>query len=164
MNRFHIIKDTREKDGHGWWFEEDQYCSGTTKAKVNIGDYTIEDMEHLICIERKESITELAGNCSERRFWAEMDKMATFKHKFLILEFNWLDIERYPDNVKFSNDPVKDKQVRSKIRIKGNYIMSVLSTLMVDKGVCVIAAGDSERAQRMAFRIMRSVWDYYHDK
>jgi len=42
MSRFHIIKDTREKDGHGWWFEENQYCSGTTKTKVNIGDYTIE--------------------------------------------------------------------------------------------------------------------------
>ena len=42
--------------------------------------------------------------------------------------------------------------------------MSLLSTLRIDKGVHVIATGDSERAQRMAFRIMRSVWDYYNDK
>ena len=93
-----------------------------------------------------------------------MDRMALFPHKFLILEFSWLDIERYPDGVIFSKDPIKDKKIRSKIRIKGNYIMSLLSTLRIDKGVHVIAAGDSERAQRMAFRIMRSVWDYYNDK
>ena len=42
--------------------------------------------------------------------------------------------------------------------------MGLLSTMMVDKGITVIAAGDSERAQRMVFRIMRSVWDYYNDK
>ena len=164
MSKFHIIKDTREKEGHGWWFEEDQYCSGTTKAKVDIGDYTIEDMEHILCIERKESVSELAGNCSEKRFWTEMDRMATFPHRFLILEFSWLDIERYPDGVIFSKDPIKDNKIRSKIRIKGNYIMSLLSTLRIDKGVHVIAAGDSERAQRMAFRIMRSVWDYHNGK
>ena len=170
MSRFHIIKDTREKEGHGWWFEEDQYCSGTTKAKVHIGDYTIEDMEHLLCIERKESVSELAGNCSEKRFWTQMDRMATFPHKFLILEFSWLDIERYPDGVIFSHDEeldedglTKDDRIRSKIRIKGKYMMSLLSTMMVDKKIHVIAAGDSERAQRMAFRIMRSVWDYYNE-
>ena len=155
MSRFHIIKDTREKDGHGWWFEENQYCSGTTKTKVNIGDYTIEDMEHLLCIERKESVSELAGNCSEKRFWTEMDRMALFPHKFLILEFSWLDIERYPDGVIFSKDSIKDKKIRSKIRIKGKYIMYLLSTLRIDKGVQVIAAEDSDRAKRMRVRRMR---------
>ena len=97
MTRFHVIKDTREKDGHGWWYDENAYCSGTTKAKVDIGDYAIEGMEHLLCIERKESVSELAGNCSEKRFFKELERMGTFPHSFLILEFSWADIERYPE-------------------------------------------------------------------
>ena len=86
-NKFHIIKDTREKKGHGWWYDENAYCSGTTVAKVDIGDYAIEGMEHVLCIERKESVSEFAGNCSEKRFHAELKKMATFPFAFLIFEF-----------------------------------------------------------------------------
>ena len=77
-NRFQIIKDTREKKGHGWWYDENAYCSGTTVSKVDIGDYAIEGMEHLLCIERKESVAEFAGNCSEKRFHAELKKMSSF--------------------------------------------------------------------------------------
>ena len=95
-NRFHIIKVTREKKGHGWWYDENAYCSGTSVAKVEIGDYTIEGMEHLLCIERKESVSEFAGNCSEKRFFTELKRMGTFPHAFLIFEFSWADIERYP--------------------------------------------------------------------
>ena len=78
MSRFKIIKDTREKKGHGWWFEEDAYCIGTEVSKVDVGDYAIEGMEHLLCIERKESVSEFAGNCGEKRFHRELEKMATF--------------------------------------------------------------------------------------
>jgi ERCC4-type nuclease len=83
-NRFHIIKDTREKKGHGWWYDENAYCSGTTVAKVDIGDYTIEGMEHLLCIERKESVSEFAGNCSEKRFFTELKRMGTFSHMLFL--------------------------------------------------------------------------------
>lgn len=158
MSRFHIIKDTREKEGHGWWFDENAYCSGTTKAKVDIGDYTIEGMEHLLCIERKESVSEFAGNCGEKRFHKELERMSSFPHPFLILEFNWRDIERYPEG---SSVP------RSKwpsIRIKGKYMMRVISTARLEHGVHVIACGDAKRAEETAFYIMRKVYEQYADR
>ena len=68
MTRFTVIRDTREKEGHGWWFDENAYCIGTEKTKLDIGDYSIKDKEHILCIERKESVSELAGNCGEKRF------------------------------------------------------------------------------------------------
>lgn len=153
MTRFHVIKDTREKEGHGWWYDEDPYCSGTTKAKIHVGDYTIEDLEHLLCIERKESVSEFAGNCGEKRFLREMDKMETFKYKFLIFEFDWYHIEKYPEASKVP------KSKWSSIRIKGKYMMSVITSLMVDKGITVLACGDSKRASDMAFKIMRKVYN-----
>jgi ERCC4-type nuclease len=155
-NRFHIIKDTREKDGHGWWYDENAYCSGTTKAKVDVGDYTIQDMEHMVCVERKESVSELAGNCSEKRFHKELEKMSTFPHAFLILEFGWSDIERYPIG---STVP---KSKWSNIKIKGKYIMRVISTARLEYGVHVIACGDKKRAEETAFYIMRKVHELYN--
>jgi len=153
MARFHVIKDTREKQGHGWWFDESSYCSGTTKAKLNIGDYTIKDMEHILCIERKESVTEFAGNCTEKRFHKELDAMSTFQYKFLIFEFGWSDIERYPAGSGIP--PAKWKS----IRIKGNYMMRVISSIMIEHGISVIAAGDAPTAEKIAFRIMRKVYE-----
>ena len=155
MSRFHIIKDTREKEGHGWWYEEDAYCSGTTKKKVDIGDYAIEGMEHLLCIERKESVSEFAGNCGEKRFLKELERMASFPHAFLILEFNWGDIERYP-----VGSTVPQAKWKS-IRIKGKYMMRIISSARLEHGVHVIACGDSKRAEETAFYIMRKTHEFY---
>ena len=58
MTRFTVIRDTREKEGHGWWFDENAYCIGTEKTKLDIGDYSIKDKEHILCKERKESVSE----------------------------------------------------------------------------------------------------------
>ena len=155
MNRFTVIRDTREKKGHGWWFDEDAYCIGTEVTKVNIGDYTIKDKEHLLCIERKESVAELAGNCGEKRFLRELKAMASFPHAFLLLEFDWHDIEQYPVGSRVPESKL------SKIRIKGKYIMRVLSSAMVEHGIKVIACGNKKRAEETAFRIMRTVNDHY---
>ena len=123
MSRFKVIKDTREKKGHGWWFEEDAYCIGTDVSKVDIGDYTIEGMEHILSIERKESVSEFAGNCGEKRFHRELEKLATFPYAFLLFEFNWSDIERYPHG---SGIPQK---VWPSLRIKGKYMQRVISSI-----------------------------------
>lgn len=153
MSRFHIIRDTREKQGHGWFWEENAYCSGTTIAKLDVGDYTIEGFEKKLCIERKESVSEFAGNCGEKRFSRVLDRMAEYEHSFLLFEFSWFDIERYPEG---SGIPIY-KQPR--IRIKGKYMMRVITTTMVEKGIHVIACGDKARAEQMAFNIMRKVYE-----
>ena len=155
MSRFKVIRDTREKKGHGWWFEEEAYCIGTDVTKVDIGDYAIEGMEHLLCIERKESVSEFAGNCGEKRFFRELEKMQTFPHAFLLLEFHWLDIERYPHG---SGIP---KKMWNSLRIKGKYMERVISTIQIERGVHVIACGDKKRAEEMAYLIMRRVHEQY---
>lgn len=153
MSRFEVIKDTREKSGHGWWFDEDEYCVGTTKSTVKIGDYTLKGLEKLLVIERKESVSEFAGNCSESRFWREIESMAKYKYKFLVLEFSIFDIERYPEG---SSVP---RAKWSSIKIRANYMLSLLSTIMADKDIHVIFAGNAVNAQRIIYRIMRKIWD-----
>ena len=153
MSRVTVIRDTREKDGHGWWFDENAYCTGTETSKVDIGDYTIKDKEHLLCIERKESVSEFAGNCGEKRFFRELKAMASFPHAFLLFEFGWHQIEQYPTG---STVP---RNKWSQIRIKGKYMMRIITSAYIEHGIHVVACGDKVRAEDMAFRIMRHVND-----
>ena len=155
MTRFTVVRDTREKKGHGWWFDENAYCAGTLVTKVEIGDYTIQDMEHLLCIERKESVAEFAKNCGEKRFHKELERMSSFQHPFLLLEFGWHEIENYP---KGSSIPTSKWP---SLRIKGKYMLRVISTAQLQYGVHIIACGDKKRAEEMAFRIMRKTYELH---
>jgi ERCC4-type nuclease len=153
MGRFTVIRDTREKKGHGWWYEEDAHCIGTETAKVDIGDYAIKDKEHILCIERKESVSEFAGNCGEKRFLQQLKAMSSFPYAFLLFEFGWHQIEQYPEG---SGIP---KNKWSKIRIRGKYLMRVIASAQIEHGIHVVACGDKRRAEEIAFRIMRHVND-----
>jgi ERCC4-type nuclease len=154
MGRFTVIRDTREKKGHGWWYEEDAHCIGTETAKVDIGDYAIKDKEHILCIERKESVSEFAGNCGEKRFLQQLKAMSSFPYAFLLFEFGWHQIEQYPEG---SGIP---KNKWSKIRIRGKYLMRVIASAQIEHGIHVVACGDKRRAEEIAFRIMRHVNDF----
>lgn len=82
--------------------------------------------------------------------------MATFPFAFLIFEFGWADIERYP--VGSSVPQSKWNQ----IRIKGKYMNRVISTARLEHGIHVIACGDKIRAEETAFYIMRKVYELYN--
>jgi ERCC4-type nuclease len=153
MSRFTVIRDSREKEGHGWWYDEDAYCIGTEVEKLNIGDYSIKDKEHILCIERKESVSEFAGNCGEKRFLRELKAMSSFPHAFLLLEFGWHQIEQYPESSSVPKSKWKD------IRIKGKYMMRVIISAQIEYGIHVMSCGDKKRAEEIAFRIMRHVDD-----
>ena len=90
MNKFLVIKDTRERDG--WYFKESNYCQGMVDKKLDTGDYSVEGLEDVLCIERKGSVSELANNIVDKRFDRELERMRDFKYKFLILEFSINDI------------------------------------------------------------------------
>ena len=84
MSKFLVVKDTREKDG--WYFKESDYCQGMIDQKLDTGDYSVQGLEDVLCIERKGSVSEIANNIVDKRFDRELDRMKEFKYKFLILE------------------------------------------------------------------------------
>jgi len=153
MGKFTVIRDTREKKDHGWWFEENTHCLGTEVAKLDIGDYAIKGKENILCIERKESVAEFAGNCSEKRFFKELKSMANFPHKFLLLEFGWHQIELYP-----AGSGIPRKKWAS-IRIKAPHMKSIITKAQVDYGIHVLVCNDKKKAEEEAMRIMRYVND-----
>lgn len=149
MQKFTVIRDTREKPEHGWTFEPDAYCWGTEIAKVDTGDYTVEGLEHYVCVERKQSIDEFAHNCIEKRWKKCMERMSECKHAYILFEFSWYDVDTYPRSAKVP------KHVRNKLRIPAKYIRKVIHTAREDYGIHVIACGDKYKAEKLAYRILR---------
>jgi ERCC4-type nuclease len=125
-DRYIVIRDTREKSGQGWSFAASSSCGGTRISTMKTGDYTLEGFENLVCVERKGSIAEFAGNLGQPRFRKELDRMASFKHCVVVLEFNMDDIMMWPQG---SGIPKSRQQY---MRINKHYILKKFWELQRD--------------------------------
>ena len=142
-----IIRDTREKEYKGWYFEEDGFCHGTLDRKMDTGDYTIEGKEGLICIERKGAITEFAANCVQDRFKRELARMSDFQHAYLILEFDMFDLMRYPQTAA--------GVVARKTKITGKFILKCLHEFEMEYGIKSVLAGNF--GKEVAYSVLKRV-------
>ncbi len=93
LPRYVVIRDTREKLGHGWNFDQHSVerrppnCDGTIRQKLDTGDYSLEGYEDILSIERKNDFSELWANLSDRkRIEAEMERMVAIKHSYILIE------------------------------------------------------------------------------
>ena len=149
--RFTIIRDTREQTGWNW--VSSKYCTGTVATKLDTGDYSIEGLEDLLCIERKRSVSEFAKNITEKRFWRELERTRSYKLAFLICEFDMYDIEIYPEG---SGIP---RHMFKKIKVRRNFILSKLVEIQTKYNIFVNLCGsDIEMAKQITFNIMKNVW------
>jgi ERCC4-type nuclease len=150
---FNIIVDTREQKP--WAFAS---CN-TVKKKLDTGDYSIEGLEHLLCIERKNSVSEIANNISENRFKDEIERMHNYLYKFILLEFNLQDVLNYP---RGSSVPPK---LWSKIKIRPPYILKFLTELQTKHDIHVIFCDNPIAAEEMAFSIIKRIHEaHMYDK
>lgn len=151
-DKYYIIRDTREKPEFGYRFEEDEFCAGTIVRKLDVGDYSIENFEKQIAIERKQSVSEIANNYTEDRFWREVEKLAQMDYPFFVFEFNWNDIAGYPNNLKMSSI------VKARIKIKPAFIFSKTLSLTIDYGIPVYFCGNRMGAERATYDILKRVY------
>tara|TARA_Y100000361_G_C10877770_1_gene197604 strand:+ start:29 stop:505 length:477 start_codon:yes stop_codon:yes gene_type:complete len=150
-NKFVVIRDTREHKNKGWYFKESEFCQGMVEKKLDTGDYSIEGLEDILCIERKATVSEIAANLVDKRFDRELDRMESFKYKFLILEFSVDDIKSYP----YGSDV--PKKAWSSIRVKGDFMLKRLAEIQTKRDIHVVPCGDKFSAWSMAVSIMKRV-------
>ncbi len=151
-NKFQVIRDTREKCGFGYIFEEDAYCSGTIKRKLQYGDYSVDGLEDILSIERKESVAEIAKNYTEKRFWREVEALSKMEHAFFVFEFSWNDISRFPNNLKL---PPK---VKANIKVTSTFLLSKTLSITTDFGIPVYFCGDRYAAQSTAYMLLGKIY------
>ena len=142
---FTIIIDTREQQP--WAFEH----YAVANHKLDTGDYSIQGLEHLLCIERKKSVSEFANNITESRFKDVVIRMSQLKYSFLLLEFDLEDVLIYPVG---STVP---RRMWDKIKISPAFILKHILELQINHNIKVLFCGDSNNAQKMAEHILKKV-------
>jgi ERCC4-type nuclease len=127
-----IIVDSREKEP--FRFRASATLAGTEVAKLDAGDYAIKDMEDLISIERKQSVTELAGNFGRNRdrFEREMERMQSTKFRYVIVEDHWSSLNG--KLVKYS-------------KMSAKAVFESITTFELKYGIHFIFAGNKKQAQ-----------------
>jgi len=142
---FTIIIDTREQQP--WRFE--QYV--TANRKLDTGDYSIEGLEDILCIERKKSVCEIANNITESRFIDVVERMSVYKYAFLLLEFNLEQVLNYPVG---SNLP---RKLWDKVKISPAFIVKHILELQLNHNIKIIFCGSASDAEKMAEYILKKV-------
>jgi ERCC4-type nuclease len=142
-----IVIDTREQQP--WEFSR---CV-TASKKLDTGDYSLEGYEHLLCIERKKSVGEIANNIVEKRFKDVIDRMTNYKYAFFIMEFNMQDILSYPIG---SNVP---KKMWDKLRVSSGFILKVLLEIQLKYNIKILFCGDASNASKVAQSLMTKVYE-----
>lgn len=156
LEKYCVLRDTSEKQGHGWIFDEDDDCSGTEKFNLFTGDYTIKGFEKELIIERKGSTAEFAQNIVQKRFKDEMERMEDFKFPFLILEFTLEDLINFPVN---SCIP---KKIWGKLKIRSKFLLSALTNYYLNYKTKIILAGDNGKT--IAQKIFKQVFNEYRER
>jgi ERCC4-type nuclease len=144
-NNFTIIVDTREQQP--WVFES--YT--TANKKLDTGDYSIEGLEHLICVERKKSASEFANNVVESRFKDVVMRMSNIKYAFLLLEFDLEDLLIYPIG---STVP---KKMWDKIKISPAFLIKNILELEMSHNIKVFFCGNAKNAAKLAEMILKKI-------
>jgi len=146
--RFTVVVDTKEKKP--WEFFSSS-IEGTERRHLDTGDYTVAGLETVLCIERKNSASEIAQNIHQPRFVDELERMQTFKYRYIIIECNIQNIIDFP---LLEDLPQK---IKDEITISGAYILRCLNRIQVKYGVNIIYCGTFRNAQWVATNIMKEV-------
>jgi ERCC4-type nuclease len=135
---YNVIVDTREKCPYV--FKAYDNCTGMVKKKLDTGDYSIEGLEHVVCIERKASLEEIANNLTEGtdRLEREMQRMRLYEQRFIVCEFSMQDVIDYPNSSKLPD------YIKKKIKLNGKYLLKKLMEFQVNYHINVIFCGDKE--------------------
>lgn len=149
---FTIIIDTREQ--HPWEFAD----HAISKHKLDTGDYSIQGLENILCIERKNGVAEIANNIVEPRFKDVIERMKTFKHAFILVECDYEQLMTYPVG---SNVP---ERLWSNMKLSPGFILKFLIELSVHHNIHVIFCGNPNWAEKTALSIMKRIYKLYGQK
>lgn len=152
---FTIIEDTREQRPLD--FSKADYCKEVIRRNLETGDYSIDGLEDLVCIERKGSIGEIAGNIVQKRFFRELDRMRSFPYRYIVCEFPFSHILTYP----YSSDIPKYKL--KYIKVKPQFILKKLNEITIEYGVHIIYCDDRKGAVKFISHLFKDIVDR-HDR
>jgi ERCC4-type nuclease len=151
-----IIQDTREQRPLD--FSKADYCESVIQGTLKTGDYSLKGFEELVCIERKGSVGEVAGNIVQKRFFAELERMKQFQYRYIVCEFPFTDIINYP----YSSDIPKFKL--KYIKVRPPFILKILNSITIDFGVNIVYVNDRKGAVKFISHLFKDIYDRHNGK
>lgn len=148
---YRVIRDTREKKGHGWYFRASSSCAGMDISKLDTGDYSVAGYEDMIMIERK-SIPDLWGSLIQgrERFMKEMVRAKKIPARYLVIEGTLADVQKGLPR-RFS-------------KVRGTTIIAALISLEQKYGIHVIfTSKDKTVAQTHVRALLKKLYEYCVD-
>jgi hypothetical protein len=134
MAIYKVIRDSKEKQGHGWTFGKATWCEGTEVKNLTTGDYTLEGLEDNFTIERKADTSELSLNINEARFVRELERLDDMEYPFVVCECTYDDLINFPhgsgiprhlwEHLKVSNHYLIKKIVEFQLKYKAKWIFA----------------------------------------
>lgn len=149
---FTIVVDTREQ--LPWEFSE--YTVSHTK--LDTGDYSIQGLEDILCIERKKGVAEIANNIADDRFQDVINRMKNYKHSFILVECDYDQLMNYPVG---SDIP---ERLWHKMKLSPQFILKYISELHIKYNIHVIFCGCPLWAEKTAVSIMKRIYEIYGKK
>lgn len=147
LEKMTLLRDSREQDGKGWEFRASENCHGMEIIKLDVGDYAIKGLEHVIMVERK-TIGDLWGTLGNpvnyQRFLAEMDRAKKHRLKYLVIEAQISEIQ---SGYKWSRVPAAN-------------ILAKLVSLEVKHDVRIIFAGRLDTARAYVRDLFYKLYRY----
>jgi len=100
-----VLVDTREREPFPLYVNHPNWIGGERRVALKTGDYTVEGMEKLLCLERKSLADVVACTVAHRRrFLAACDRLARFPWKAILVEATLEDIKGGYESVDFPSE------------------------------------------------------------
>jgi ERCC4-type nuclease len=97
-----VLVDTRERMPFPLYENHPNWIGGERRIALKTGDYTVEGMESLLCLERKSLADMVACTvANRRRFLAACGRLARFRWKAILVEATLEDIKGGFESVDF---------------------------------------------------------------
>jgi hypothetical protein len=134
-----ILQDTSEQKPWDFSF----YGYESKKYNLDTGDYTTEELKDIYRVERKASTGELAINIGSkgRQFYAEMERMLDYKHRYIICEFPFQDLLTFPLNSGIPKSKIPH------LKISKNFLISSLERIENKYNIEIIYAINRDAAR-----------------
>lgn len=143
-----IIRDTREKQGWEFEFEDVKVSS----AGLKYGDYTSAKLCDILRIERKASTGEIYLNLStakhKARFHRELEQLQTYKHAYIVCEFPESDFYCFPMN---SGIPAK---AQKKLKIGPKYLRKLIHEIEEKYDIEIVYCNNRDEAELFTYNII----------
>ncbi len=150
IKQFTAIADTREQQPLEF---DSPYIENIVTKKLNTGDYSIVGLEEILCIERKNGIAEFYKNLTQKRFEDELERMKSFKYRFLVLQCSLSEAMDVPYSLGLT------KKQTEMCKLTPKYVLMKISEIQVNYGVHVVFAETREGVTEIVTNIMKRVYE-----